>query len=234
MLVLGIETSTRQTSVALATERGTVASMALAGDRAGHELVGPVVKQLLGWSELALTGVGGIAVGLGPGLFTGMRVGIATAKTFAQVLGVPIVGLGSLDILAFASRHSRRLICATIDARRGEIFYAFYRPLPGGVARETEIQVGSPAHLAADLDTRREDILLVGSGAREHLPDLKGLGTGVEIGSPGSDHPAATALVELAIPRFHREEFDRVFDVQPSYVRKSDAEIAWDQRRRTG
>ena len=66
-----------------------------------------------------------------------MRVGMATAKSLAQVLGIPVVGMASLDLVAFSYRYARRLICATIDARRREIFHAFYRPVPGGVGKLT-------------------------------------------------------------------------------------------------
>src|SRR6266496_3310931 len=177
MLVLGIETSTSQTAVALGTEKGIVAGTQLSTGKANHEVVVPNVRHLFQWSETSLQSLAGIAVGLGPGLFTGMRVGIATAKTLAQVLGVPIAGLASLDVVAFSVRYSRRLVCATIDAKRRELFYAFYRPVPGGVTRETEFEVGSPSRLAADLEARPEDVLLVGSGALVYRRQLERAGS---------------------------------------------------------
>jgi tRNA threonylcarbamoyladenosine biosynthesis protein TsaB len=234
MLVLGIETSTPHTTVALGSEQGITAATLLSSGKPNHEVIAPTVRHLLQWSETSIESLAGIAVGLGPGLFTGMRVGIATAKTLAQVLGVPIAGLASLDVLAFSMRYSRRLICATIDARRGEVYYAFYRPVPGGVARQTEFLMAAPDRLTAELEARAEDILLVGNGALVYRRTLEEAGNHVEFASPAYAFPAATALVELAIPRFQREEFDRVFELAPYYVRKSDAEIAWDHRRRTG
>lgn len=234
MLVLGIETSTPHTTVAVGNEQGMIAASLVTGRQANHEVVTPNIMHLLRWSEIPISSLAGVAVGLGPGLFTGMRVGIATAKTLAQVLHVPIAGLASLDVVAFAMRYARRAICAVIDAKRGEVFYAFYRPVPGGITRETEFQVGSPAALTAELEARPEDTLLVGNGALVYRRELEAAGSHVEFASPAYAFPAATALVELAIPRFQREEFDRVYDVNPYYVRKSDAEIAWDKRRRTG
>ena len=77
MLVLGIETSTEQTAVALGTEQGIVAGAMLAAARPGGEMVIPAIEHLLAWSNVSLSSLGGIAVGLGPGLFTGMRVGLA-------------------------------------------------------------------------------------------------------------------------------------------------------------
>jgi tRNA threonylcarbamoyladenosine biosynthesis protein TsaB len=231
VLVLGIETSTPSTSVALGTEQGVVASVFLGRKQASHEVVIPTVQQLLSWSDVRLSALAGIAVGIGPGLFTGMRVGIATAKTLAQVLGIPVAGMASLDVLAFSVRHSRRLICATIDAKRGEVFYALYRPVPGGVTRETPFEVGAPDALAAELEARPEDVLVVGDGGLVYRRDLEEAGSHVEVATATYAFPSAGALVELAVPRFHREEFDRLDDLSPLYMRKSDAEIAWDRRR---
>ena len=151
MIVIGIDTSTPQTSVAIGTEQEILASVSIAG-KARQEAVTPALKQLLAWTDLDLAHVGGIAVGVGPGLFTGLRVGIQTAKTLAQVLTVPIVGITGLDALAFQVRYTHRRIAAVIDARRGEVFTAVYQPVPGGVVRETEpdgAQARSPGGRAA-------------------------------------------------------------------------------------
>ncbi|HWL90088.1 MAG TPA: tRNA (adenosine(37)-N6)-threonylcarbamoyltransferase complex dimerization subunit type 1 TsaB, partial [Actinomycetota bacterium] len=92
MIVVGIETSTPQTSVAIGTERAMLGMVSVAG-KARQESVTPALEQLCTWTGIDLGQVGGIAVGIGPGLFTGLRVGIETAKTLAQVLAVPIVGI---------------------------------------------------------------------------------------------------------------------------------------------
>jgi tRNA threonylcarbamoyladenosine biosynthesis protein TsaB len=231
VIVLGIETSTPQTSVALGTEQGVMASTQLAS-KARQDQVVPILEHLLDWTGLELSQVGGVAVGVGPGLFTGLRVGVATGKTLAQVLSVPIVGIPSLDVLAFGVRYTRRLIGAVIDARRGEVFHALYRGVPGGVMRVGEYEVAPPGHLAAELEAAREEVLLVGNGAILYRKELEAVGAGVEFASPPQAHPQASAMVELAVPRFIREETDRSFEVLPLYLRKSDAEIAWDQRAR--
>ncbi|MFB3738639.1 MAG: tRNA (adenosine(37)-N6)-threonylcarbamoyltransferase complex dimerization subunit type 1 TsaB [Candidatus Velamenicoccus archaeovorus] len=231
MIVLGIETSTPQTSVAFGTETGVLASLGFAGP-ARRDAVVPALEHLLRWSGLELRQIGGVAVGVGPGLFTGLRVGVETARTLAQVLSVPLLGVPSLDALAYRVRYTDRLIVAVIDARRGEVFYAFYQPVPGGVMRLGAHQVRSPEHLAADLQATAEDVLLVGNGAILYRQRLEGSGVGTEFASAAEAYPAASALVELAVPRFLREEQDRPAEVVPLYLRRSDAEIAWDQRHR--
>jgi tRNA threonylcarbamoyladenosine biosynthesis protein TsaB len=231
VIVVGIETSTPQTSIAIGTETEILAKVSIAG-KARQEAVTPALDQLLRWSDLDLSKVGGIAVGVGPGLFTGLRVGVETAKTLAQVLNVPIVGIASLDALAYAVRTSHKRIAAVIDGRRGEVFFAVYRSVPGGVVRESEHAVVTPDRLSAELEAVPGEVLAVGNGAMLYRHVLEELGSRIEIASAVLAHPEAASLVELAVPRFLREEHDRLFDVVPVYLRKSDAEISWDQRAR--
>jgi tRNA threonylcarbamoyladenosine biosynthesis protein TsaB len=227
VLVLAIETSTPQTSVALGTEQGVLGSTLLSWGRGHSEVLVPAIHHLLDWAEIRPGQIGGVAVGLGPGLFTGLRVGVATARSMAQVLRVPVVGIASLDVLAFSARYSRWRIVAVTDAKRGELFYASYRPVPGGVSRETDYQVGPPEHLAADLEASGEEALLVGGAALLYRRRLEGAGGRLEFASMSRAFPEAESLLELALPKFHREETSRPVDVMPYYVRKSDAEIDW-------
>jgi tRNA threonylcarbamoyladenosine biosynthesis protein TsaB len=229
--VIGIDTSTAQVSVAIGDERGIVGRIQVAG-KARQESVTPVLDQLLAWTGFDLGRIGGFAVGTGPGLYTGLRVGVQTAKTLALVTGSPLVAIASIDALAFRHRITRRTIAAVMDGRRGEVFFALYRAVPGGVVRQTEPEVARPEHVAAALQAIPGDVLAVGDGAILYGDVLREVGSRVEFASPATAHPDAAALVELAVPRLLREEHDRVHDVVPMYLRKSDAEIAWDRRGR--
>src|ERR671919_783460 len=144
MLVLGIETSTAVSSVALGTEQGTVGAAQVSRGKGHAEFLVPAIRYIAGEADVQMRSVAGVAVGIGPGLFTGMRVGVATAKSIAQALRVPIVGIPSLDLLAYGVRYTPRLICAAVDARRGEVFTAFYRQVPGGGARISDFLAGAP------------------------------------------------------------------------------------------
>ncbi len=230
MIVLGIETATRQASIALGTETGTLGSLTLAARPTRHEVVLPALEHLTRWTDTGLDQVGAIVVGTGPGLFTSLRVGVEVAKSLAQVLRVPILGISSLDALAFAVRQTPRPIIAMIDARRREVFLGRYRPVPGGVQREGELTVCSPDAAAAEVQALGEETLLTGDGATLYQHRFEELGGQVAFAPQTHAHPDARALIELALPRFEREEHDRLFDVVPIYLRKSDAEIAWDRR----
>jgi tRNA threonylcarbamoyladenosine biosynthesis protein TsaB len=231
MILIAIDTSTPKTSVGIGTESGIVAELTLSG-KGRQESLPLELDHLCRWSDIELGQVGGIAVGLGPGLFTGLRVGVQTAKTLAQVLGVPIVGISSLDAVAFAVRHVSRSIAAVVDARRGEVFWSLYEPVPGGVMRTREHEVTSPAKLSAELEAVRREVLCVGDGAILYRYELSAAGPSLEFASASVGYPRASCLLELAVPRFLREEFDKPHRVVPIYLRKTDAEIAWDERNR--
>lgn len=230
MLVLGIETSTPHSSVCLGTERGPVATATLTRGQAHGDFLAPAIDFCLRQSRLKMEAVAGVTVSLGPGLFTGMRVGIATAQALAHARRLPVLGLNSLDLLAFPVRYvkANRMICSTLDARRGELFWAFYRPSAGGVQRVSDLRVGPPARLAGEIEAMAEDMLCVGDGALAHRPLLEA--TGAAVGSYGNAYPTAQALVELALPRFLREESGRPEDLRPVYIRKADARISWRNR----
>src|SRR5512132_2766039 len=164
VIVLGIDTSTEQTSVALGTEREIVGTARFAGVRR-HDDVVPAIERLFEWTGIELEHVGGVAVGIGPGLYTGLRVGVEAAKTLAQVLGVPIVAISSLDVLAFGVQHTSRRIVAVIDARRGEVFYGLYRPVPGGVMRDGDYLVASPHAPSSEHQSDLDEFLLGGNCA---------------------------------------------------------------------
>ncbi|MGH2773745.1 MAG: tRNA (adenosine(37)-N6)-threonylcarbamoyltransferase complex dimerization subunit type 1 TsaB [Actinomycetota bacterium] len=229
MLVLGIETSTPWASVTIGSEQGIVASSLLSRGLSHGEFVLPAVKFLMEEAGIGYENLSAMAVGLGPGLFTGMRIGITTAKTIAQALSVPMVGVPSLDLLAFDVRYSQKLICPVLDARRKEVFYAFYRQVPGGITRVSGFMVGSPEKLVAEIQGYGEDALLLGNGALLYKNVLDEAGK-VEFGSIANAFPRATSLVELALPRLFREDFDRIFDLEPLYMRRSDVNINWSKR----
>jgi tRNA threonylcarbamoyladenosine biosynthesis protein TsaB len=229
MLVLGIETSTPQSSVAIGSEQGIVGACTVSRGATHGEFLLPAIEFVMRQAGLTYRNLSAVAVGLGPGLFAGMRVGVATAKTLAQALSVPIVGAGSLDLLAYDVRHSSKLICAAIDAKRGEVFYAFYQPVPGGVTRLGDYAAGSPQSLAAEIDARGGEVLLVGNGALLYASVL-GESPKAELGSLASAFPRSASLVELAMPRLFREDFDRLLEIRPMYMRTTDAEINWNKR----
>jgi tRNA threonylcarbamoyladenosine biosynthesis protein TsaB len=231
VIVLGIDTATSQVGCALGDHEGPVASFQLARGRRHCETLAPAIEFLCRQAEIDLGAVGVVAVDIGPGLFTGLRVGIATAKALATALRIPVIGFPSLDILAYAHRRvgSERLIAAVIDARRSEVFWAWYRAVPGGVQRVTDYKVTSPDELASELLALRDDTLAVGDGACRYHERLSEVDH-VEVAERSSAYPSAAVLVELAHPIAVREEFVAPSELVPLYLRKADVRIGWAER----
>jgi tRNA threonylcarbamoyladenosine biosynthesis protein TsaB len=229
MLLLAVDTATPRVSVALGRSGEVLGDVSLDGGRRHAEQLAPAIEYLCSEVGVALRQLAAIAVGLGPGLFTGLRVGVTTARMMAQTLRIPVIGVPSLDLIAYPLRHTSRIVVPVIDARRHEVFYACYRTVPGGVQRITSYEVRSPDALAGELAALGEDTLLAGDGALRYREELGRLDR-VELAGPGAASPSAAALVELASARYEREEFDPPADVHPLYLRRSDAEIEWDRR----
>ena len=230
MIVLGIETATAQVGCALGGVEGVFASFHASKGRRHAETLVPAIKFVCETAQVGLDEVSVVAVDIGPGLFTGLRVGIATAKAMASALRVPVIGLSSLDLLAHQVRHSPRLIVPVIDGKRGEVFSATYRHVQGGIQRLSEPRVGTAEDLANELRAGRDEALLVGDGALRYAEVLAEDTGQVELGPAGNQWPSAEDLVELAHPRAVREEFVQPWELEPLYLRKSDAEINWDRK----
>ncbi len=229
MLILGIETATERVSVAIGGHEGVLGQVEINRGRRHAETLVPAIEFLCTQADVSLDEVGTVAVDIGPGLFTGMRVGLASAKAIAQALRVPMIGISSLDLLAFPVRWSDRVIAAVIDARKGELFYAFYRQVPGGVQRVTEPACGSVDDLVGDLLARGQEALCVGDGALRYADQIQA-GVRVEIAEQWLAHPSAGPLVQLAHSRALREDWVNPWEIQPLYLRKPDAQINWSTR----
>jgi tRNA threonylcarbamoyladenosine biosynthesis protein TsaB len=214
--LLAIATATDQVGVALSAEDGPLASVQVRQGRRHGELLAPMLETLTDLAGLRMAQIGRVAVDIGPGLFTGLRVGVATAKALAAALDVPIVGVSSLELLAYRHRHEARPVAAVVDARRGEVFWQVF----DGMKPVTEPAVGMPASVA-----RGVGILVAGDGARRYA-DVFGPVPGLVVAGPASDHPSAADLAELAKVR----PSVPLAEITPLYLRDADVRIGWEAR----
>jgi tRNA threonylcarbamoyladenosine biosynthesis protein TsaB len=229
VLILGISTSTSRVGCAIGGHEGILGAVYSSRGKRHAETLTPAIEFLCRQTRVELKDLGAIAVDIGPGLFTGLRVGIAAGKALAHARRLPMIGIPSLDLLAFQPRFSNRRIVCAIDAGRGEIFHASYRQVPGGLQRITELAVGTAEDLATDLGALDEPILLTGDGALRYQSAFEGI-TRLELGDSGVAHPSAGSLVTLAHAKALREEWVTPAELSPLYLRKPDAEIGWTTR----
>ncbi len=202
-----MDTATPAVTVALHDGRFVVARSGRVDARRHGELLLPAVHRVLAEAGLALDAVTDLVVGVGPGPYTGLRVGLVTAATFGSALGVPVHGLCTLDGLAYASGIDEPFVVAT-DARRKEVYWARYDDCR---TRVTEPAVDRPADIAADV----AGLPAVGAGARlygEVFPDAR-----------DPEHQAAEALAALAAERLAAGE--ELLPPRPLYLRRPDAQV---------
>lgn len=228
MIVLGFDTATPATAVALLDEAlpGEAAERRhepAPGERPGHatQLLA-LAAELLGERGLRFADVDRVAVGLGPGTFTGLRIGVATARALAQSTQAQLVGVSTLRALALGAEPVAPPgsgVLAVIDARRGEVFAAGWR--------RGELVVGqvalAPAALAQVVADEGGPWLAVGDGALRFREDLEGAGCSVPSDRLAQHGVSARAVCRLALEAPEGAERDLVV---PDYLRPPDAVLA--------
>lgn len=232
MIVLAIDTATPATAVAVLDSRRTRDAVELrhdpaAGERPGH------ASRLLGLCEAALEasgadwgGVGLLGVGTGPGSFTGLRIGLATAHGLALARGLPLVGVSSLAALADGARGQAPggRTAAVLDARRGEAFAAAF----DGEKETMAAAAVTPERLAGGLAALPGPRLAVGDGALRFREQIEGAGLGVPDGDSPLHQVRATSVARLAL----EVRPGVAAEVLPEYLRRPDAELAASRRER--
>jgi tRNA threonylcarbamoyladenosine biosynthesis protein TsaB len=222
MKVLAIETATPASSVALTRGRELVAAASRV-DRAGHSsFLVPAIDfcfDQAGWTPSDLDAV---VVDIGPGLYTGIRVGLATAQALAAAVGVPVVPATSLDAIAVRAATGRRHIWSVVDVRRGEVAVASYRPVPGGVVKDASPELVAADQFKAMLDSDPEDVLVVGDVPALPESTLRGLHR-VKVGRPR--FPQAESLAEVSASLLDRDDIPHPDEIRPLYLREPDVQI---------
>ncbi|WP_030175965.1 tRNA (adenosine(37)-N6)-threonylcarbamoyltransferase complex dimerization subunit type 1 TsaB [Spirillospora albida] len=223
MLVLAFDTATAAVTVALYEwipgEGARRRAAAEAADRRHTELLTPSIARVLAEAGAAPDDLSAIAVGVGPGPYTGLRVGLVTARAMGEALSIPVHGVCTLDAIAWASARTEPFAVAT-DARRKEVYWARYA---SSAVRATEPAVGPAADV---LDGAPEGLPVIGEGAALYAGVLGGM-----------DHeplmPSATALAELAIARLSGGPGPELLPPEPLYLRRPDAKEPGPRKRVT-
>lgn len=164
MRILAFESSAKAASVAL-TEDGRLAAEYFENSGLTHSrTLMQMAADLLRSCEVAPEGVDAVAVAAGPGSFTGVRIGVAAAKGFAWGREIPCFGVSTLEAMAFAAGRARGLLCAVMDARRGEVYNALFDAAPDGPVRRTPDRAISLAQLGEELKNIEKEKIVLGDG----------------------------------------------------------------------
>ena len=218
MRVLAFETSMRQAEVALCENDQMVASQTLPKEKSTAAFLVPMIRDLLeqqSWSKRELDL---IAVSIGPGSFTGLRVGLTIAKTWSFACEIPILGIGTFEVLV-AQATPGPLICPMIPAQRGQVFASLYKTSEAeGIVAVAPPRWTNPENWLA---TVPQDTVLVGEGIsllEQSVPD------GFVVSPESTWRPQAKTVASLAWSRFNAGEKHSPLELKPLYLRPSAAE----------
>ena len=230
MRILAVDTATGCQSVALID--GSHVVVRRDRDAAGHHAkhLVPTIDEVLKTAGCALSDMQALAISIGPGSFTGLRVGLATMMGFRMVTGLPLAAVPTLEAMAWNLRGSNETLCPVLKSRAGEVYWALYRWQPTGLVRMGEEQVGPLDALARAIT---EPTLVFGEGWQANREELRRLVSSrrIAITEGTADVMAASAVsVGLAGAERIRQKDIAGYGLSPRYVQRAEAEIMMDRR----
>ena len=221
MKILGIETSSPVFSLCLI-ENGDVQyehSKQRESEGSRDARIFEDAKRIV--EEVGGENIEAIAISIGPGMFTSLRVGLSLAKGLSMVYGTPLVAVNTLDSIGIQPSCVTSPVVAVINAFRGEVYAAFYEQ----GKRTSDYLLKKPSEL---LNMIEGDALVIGPGV-EILKDSTSIRNGLDINGDERYNPSASKVVALALPRVKQRDFDDIEFLEPFYIKKTDAERNYDK-----
>jgi tRNA threonylcarbamoyladenosine biosynthesis protein TsaB len=220
MLVLGIDTSGYANAIGVVDGERVLADFTFQTRNESLARIMLNIDSVLGENGLRLEDIGGFGIGLGPGSWTGIRIGVTVGKMLAYCTGRPAKGISSLETLAFCARDCKRLICTIVDAGARETIYAaFYRSDNNGFHQISEYYVGDIAGLAGLI---KEPITLVATDAQKYRNALGKL-LKPDTVEAMETAPGGVVVAALAAARLENGEWDDTLALAPLYLKESTA-----------
>lgn len=235
MYVLGIESATPVAAVAVAGKDGILAERMVMNKRTHSVNLLPMIKAVLEDAEIDHNHLTGIAVSSGPGSFTGLRIGMSTAKALAQVWGLPVVGISTLETLAYPLAGHGELVCPVLNARKNEVYTAVF-DYTGRVQTQLVSSMAVSIEVLINILTDyNRPVTLLGDGIPEYRPRLEaGLAPLVWFAPVSVGYPRGAAVAELGLQAFQDGRGISPLQLRPEYVRPSEAEVVWQKKHSTG
>lgn len=228
MNVLAVETATWRQSVALLRRDDVAGSLETQAEGSHAKWIIPSLHAILKTAGLTLRELDGLAVSIGPGSFSGLRVGLATVLGLRAVTGVPLVAVPTLEAMAWNVREVGPDLCPILKARTGEAYWALYRWTPGqGLAQVQEALVGPVERIPQSLGAARP-VVMLGDGWIAYEARLRALLAGgpasIRDAPPDRLLPSAVSVARAALGRLERGEI-LARGGAPQYVQRSEAEL---------
>ena len=211
-IILNIETATKNCSVALAKEGKTIACKEIAEQNFSHaEKLHVFIEELLAENNLQFSDLNAIAVSQGPGSYTGLRIGVSSAKGFCYALNIPMIAIDTLQLLAKQIQIEEGIVIPMIDARRMEVFTAFYDKNQNQIRNVQAEIIDENSY-----DEIEEVLHLVGDGTAKFKNILV---NEKFVFHPNVSYPSANEMSDLSFEKFQKQEFVDVAYFEPFYLK---------------
>lgn len=235
MLVLGIEAATPVATVGLVDGEKVLAERLINNGRTHSINLLPMIKALLEDAGVEPGSLDGIAVSSGPGSFTGLRIGLATAKTLAQVWEIPVVGVSTLDVLAHGLHANAAVICPILNARKNEVYTAVYRInqdlLPECLLGPLAVSIENLVDILQMDNGYSGLVMFLGDGVPVYQEKiLTYLGSRAIFAPPALSFPRGAVAAQIGLKLLKKGLAVNPLELLPEYIRLSEAELIWLQK----
>lgn len=228
MIILALDTATLVSTVALTTEKKLLAEFTLQTTKTHSEKLMPTIDMLCRFSQVQPAMIDAVAVSIGPGSFTGLRIGLATAKAFSYVRSLPLIGVPTPLGLAYNLAGSSRLLAPVLDAQKGNVYLTVYEFCNGVVREVAPVRVLAAAEAYEWLQQTGRPVTLLGESAG--LVAAAGSGAAIDVAPDHLVMPRAASVAEAARRLYEAGEVSDAMTLEPIYVRRSEAEVLWERR----
>ena len=231
MKILGIDTSTKFCNLGLIEDEEILIECTINDLKNKHSsTLVPAIKNILKRADLKIEEMNGIAVSIGPGSFTGLRIGLCVAKGLCYARSLPLLGIPTLDAMAFPFKEIPYLICPIIESNKDEIYDAVFR---GGtnLHKVIDYKCEDIQSLLLRLFPLKEKIIFLGDGVKKYQDIIKEkISKDALFINSRLNLPVATSIAFLGINKLKKGEKDNISTISPFYLRKSEAEIIWEKK----
>ena len=227
---LGIETSSVVSSVAVMNESQLIGEITIQAGLTHSEQLVPHIQTLLEMTNIKHSDLKGIVVVSGPGSFTGLRIGMGTAKAMAYALQIPLYGVMTMDSLARNVSYTDRTICTVIDAQKKHVYAGIYQYVGHELVCKEEPFVIAASDLLDRFRANDDKVLFLGDGIKRIEKLLEEKDTNLTILDISQRIPKASSLLLAGRKLIDTNEVSDPMDMVPYYIRRSEAEVLWEER----
>ena len=232
MKILGIDTSTMAANVAVLEDDKLICEYTVNTKKTHSQKLMPMIENMLKLSDIEIKDINAIGICVGPGSFTGLRIGMATAKAMAHVNNIPLIGVNSLEVLGANMDICNKKVCSILDAQRNQVYTCKYIFEDNKSKALEEINIMPIDDLLEELASTNEEWVIVGEAVYKYKEKIEAI-SNITISSPSNNITKASSLCVVAKDKFEQNiEVHNCYDINPMYIRKSQAEEQYEEKQK--